>query len=247
MATRDIKTRFVLEGEQSYKRAMSDAASAIKVLNSEQRLAKAEFEATGDAQQYAADQARILKEKIEQQKRAVEAAERALKNLAENGIDKNARQTEAWKTKLNNAKTELLLMQTELNSVSDKMTAVQNGSDEQLGKISKGIDLQNTINAIDNVTRHRETIIKTAAKAAKAVWDMGVDAGQWADNIATLANEAGVDPATYQSWQYASRFIDTSVDDIVKSWRDLDKHLNADKTGDDFREFHRGGAPLVGV
>ena len=51
MPTRDIKTRFKLEGEQEFKRAMSDAASAVKVLNSEEKLAKAQFEATGDAQQ----------------------------------------------------------------------------------------------------------------------------------------------------------------------------------------------------
>ena len=47
MPTREIKTRFKLEGEQAYKRAMTDAANAIKVLNSEEKLAKAQFEATG--------------------------------------------------------------------------------------------------------------------------------------------------------------------------------------------------------
>lgn len=245
---RDIKTRFVLEGEQTYKRAMSDAASAIKVLNSEQKLAEAQFEATGDAQQYAAEQARVLKEKIQEQKRIVEAAETALKNMTENGVDKNSKRVRNWQTKLNYATGELLNMQTELNNVTEKMGTVQEAGDSQLEKISKGIDLQNTINAIDNVTRHIEAIVKAAAKAAKAVWDMGVDAGQWADNIATAANEAGVDPETYQSWQYASRFIDTNVDDIVRSWKDLDKHLNVDKKGDEFREFGAKMAKLgVGV
>lgn len=245
---RDIKTRFVLEGEQTYKRAMSDAASAIKVLNSEQKLAEAQFEATGDAQQYAAEQARVLKEKIQEQKRIVEAAETAMKNFTNNGVDKNSRQVKNWQVKLNNAKGELLNMQTELNNVTEKMGTVQEAGDSQLEKISKGIDLQNTINAIDNVTRHIEAIIKAAAKAAKAVWDMGVDAGQWADNIATAANYAGVDPETYQSWQYASRFIDTNVDDIVRSWKDLDKHLDVDKKGDEFREFGAKMAKLgVGV
>ena len=65
MATREIKTRFKLEGEQEFKRAMSDAANATKVLDSEMKLAKAQFEQTGDAEAYAAEQARILKEKIE--------------------------------------------------------------------------------------------------------------------------------------------------------------------------------------
>ena len=60
MATREIKTRFRLEGESEYRRAMKESADAVKVLASEQKLAAAEFEATGDAQEYAAETARIL-------------------------------------------------------------------------------------------------------------------------------------------------------------------------------------------
>ena len=43
----DIKTRFSLEGEQQFKSAMTNAANAIKVLNSEQKLAKAQFQNNG--------------------------------------------------------------------------------------------------------------------------------------------------------------------------------------------------------
>ena len=242
MPSRDIKTRFVLEGEQEYKRAMTDSANAIKTLNSEQRLAKAEFEATGDAQQYAADQARILKEQIQHQQRAVQAAEDAIKKLTENGVDKNSKQMQQWRTKLNNAKTSLTQMQTRLNKVEGelgeettafgKAESSANSYQEELEKVNKGIDFQNTITAIDNITDHIERVVKAAARAAKAVWDMGVDAGTWADNVATAASQMGVDPETYQSWQYASRFIDTSVEDIEKSWQDIQKNL--DETNLDF-------------
>lgn len=242
MPSREIKTRFVLEGEQEYKRTMSDAANAIKTLNSEQKLAKAEFEATGDAQQYAADQARILKEQIEQQRRAVAAAEDAIKKLTENGVDKNSKQMQTWRTKLNNAKTSLTQMKTRLDKVEGELgeetTAFGKAEtsateyQSEIEKVNKGIDFQNTITAIDNITDHIEKVVKAAARAAKAVWDMGVDAGTWADNVATAAAQMGVDPETYQSWQYASRFIDTSVEDIQKSWQDIQKNL--DETNLDF-------------
>ena len=235
MPTHEMKTRMKLEGEQEFKRAMADAASAIKTLNAEQKLAEAQYEATGDAQQYAADQARILKEKIEEQKKAVNAAEEAMKKLTENGFDKNSKQMREWRQKLSTSQARLIGFQTQLKNVQDEFDKTDekaNGSD-----LANGINFANTIEAIDGITTAIEKVIKFAAKAAKALWDMGVDAGKWADEISTAANEAGLDPETYQSWQYASRFIDTSVDDIVKSWRDLDKHLNADKTGDDFRQF----------
>lgn len=245
MPTRDIKTRFKLEGESEFKRAMSDAASAVKVLNSEEKLAKAQFEATGDAQQYAADQARILKEQIEQQKKAVKAAEDAIKGLTENGVDKNSAQVKKWQLKLNSAKTALLQMQTRLDKVGTELDEEKTGFEDaetagrnfQTGmeEVAKGIDLANAITAIDNVKEHIEAIVRGAARAAKAMWDMGVEGSKWADDLATAANFAGVDVETYQSWQYASRFIDTSVDDIVKNWKDIDSKFS--EGGDTLRDY----------
>ena len=240
MATREIKTRFKLEGEQQFRKAMNEAADSIKVLNAEQKLAKAQFEATGDAQQYAADQSRILKEQIEQQKRAVAAAEEAVKRLTEDGVDPNARIMQTWRTKLNNARTSLTQMQTRLDKVGDELDeektgfegaeTAASGFNSEMEKVAQGVNLQNTITAIDTITGHIEAVVKTAAKASKAVWSMGVDAGKWADDLKTAANQAGVDPETYQSWQYASMFIDTSVDDIVRSWQDIQRNMKEGNT-----------------
>ena len=245
MPTREMKTRFKLEGEGQFRKAMSDAASAVRVLNAEQKLAKAQFEATGDAEQYAADQSRILREQIEAQKKSVEAAEEAVRKLTENGVDKNAKQMQTWRTKLNNARTSLYQMQTRLDKVGDELgeetTGLENaeaaasGFNGEMDKVAKGVDLQNTITAIDNITGHIEAVVRTAARATKAVWGMSADAGKWADELKTAANQAGVDPETYQSWTYASRFVDTAVDDIIKSWRDIDKQLAQE--GDSLYEY----------
>ena len=236
MATRDIKTRFVLEGEQEFKKAMTNSANAIKVLNSEEKLAEARFKATGDAEEYAAEKTRILKEKIAEQEKAVQAAEAALKALTDNGVDPNSRQVLQWRTRLNNAQASLYTMQSRLSDVESGLTSEQaavEGADtatgnfgETLDGIGEGVDFQNLITSIDNITGHIEAVVKAAAKAAKAVWDMGVDAGKWADDLATAASQAGIDVETYQSWQYASQFIDTNVSDIIKSWQDIQKNLD---------------------
>ena len=237
MAKGDIKSRLILEGESEYKRQMADAASALKVLNSEQKLAEAQFEATGDAQQYAADQARILKEEIEHQKKSVEAAEKAVRQLAENGFDKNSKKMQEWQTKLNGSRAKLLMFQNKLKDIGtefDTTDGKMNGSD-----LAKGIDFQNTIMAIDNITRAMENTVRMAARAAKAVWDLGVDASKKADEWLTKSDELGIDVETYQSWLYASRFIDTSVDDITRSWQDIQKKL-----GDTNEEFLRSMAQM---
>ena len=240
MPTRDIKTRFVLEGEQAFKKAMSDSASSIKVLNSEQKLAKAQFEATGDAQEYAAERARILKEEIEQQKKAVAAAENAVKALTERGVEPSSKEMQTWKTRLNNARTALVQMETQLDAVGDELgeesTAFGSASEdadglkESIDKVGEKVDYQNVISAIDSITGALEKAWKNATRAAAAVWGIGAQAGQWADDIKTASEKLGIDAETYQSWQYASTFIDTNVEDITRSWQDIQKNLKENNT-----------------
>lgn len=243
MATREIKTRFKLEGEQEFKRAMSDAANATKVLDSEMKLAKAQFEQTGDAEAYAAEQSRILKEKIEEQKGAVAAAERAMASLAANGVSKNDKTYQMWATRLNNAKTTLTDLETQLGKAEtgfeDVNTAADN-TDSKLDSIDKELRFQNTLKILENVRDRFNQIIRGAARAGKAIWDMESDAGRWADDLATAASQAGMDVETYQSWQYASRFIDTSVDDISKSVRKVEADLKA-STDDVLKTFNQLG------
>ena len=247
MAVKEIKTRFKLEGEQQFKRTMTESAAAVKVLNSEEKLAEAQFKATGDAQSYAAEKSRILKEQIKQQQAAVKAAEDAVKQLTKQGIQPNDKAMQTWKTKLNTAKTNLVNMETQLNKteaeLKEQKTAVEGadtatqGYNDSMDKVAKGVDLQNTITAIDNLKGHIEGIVSKAAQAAKAIWEMGVDSGKWADDLITASTQAGLDVETYQSWQYASRFIDSSVQDIVSSFGDIDKKLKEEgETAKKYRE-----------
>jgi len=224
MAVKELKTRFKLEGEQQFKKAMSDSAAAVKVLNSEEKLAEAQFHATGDAQTYAAEKSRILKEQIKQQESAVKAAEDAVKKLTEQGVQPNAREMQQWQTKLNNARTNLANMQTKLNNVETELgeqkTAVKDAKDEtknyndEMGKVAQGVNLQNTITAIDNLKGHIENVVKKATQAARAMWEMGADSGKWADDLITTASQLNVGVEELQGWQYASKFIDTEVGTI---------------------------------
>ena len=227
-ARREIATRFRLEGEGEYRKAMTDAANALKVLDSEQKLAKAQFEATGDAQAYAAEQARILQEKITEQKRAVQAAEQAIKQLKDNGVSPADKTYQNWAKKLNDANASLTRMQTELSGVEQGMKDTNTEAqamEETFRVIDPETRFQNTLKAVEDMRDRLNGVVKAAARAARAVWDMETDAGKWADNLNTAASQAGLDVETYQSWQYASRFIDTSVEDITKSVRKMESDL----------------------
>lgn len=238
MADREIKTRFRLEGESEYRRAMKESADAIKVLASEQKLAAAEFEATGDAQQYAAETARILKDQIREQERAVQAAQQAVEKLKAAGVEPTDKSMQQWNIRLNTAKTRLANMQTQLGKADtalgtnkeklDQSDGSAKNFGDQLERIGKNIDFTATITAIDNIKGKIESVIKTAAKAAKGFWDMQTDAGKWADDLATAAAKAGMDVETYQSWNYASQLIDTDASKIISTITRLEKDLGSE-------------------
>ena len=163
MASREIKTKLTLDGEQKVKSAMKDSANAIKVLNSEMKVADAQFKATGDAQEHNAEKARILREQIEEQKKAVEAAEQALEAMRAKGVEPNNQAFQRWQTSLNSAKARLIGMQADLsgvesdiNSLSDSMADGETEAENYggaLASINSQVSFETVIRAVDNVRR----------------------------------------------------------------------------------------------
>ena len=239
MAGRNMDTKITVSGEREFSRAMSAAAAEVKALDAEMKLAKAEFQATGNAQKYAATQSQILKAQIAAQKKAVEQAEAAIQQLTAQGVNPQSKAMQTWRTKLANARTSLTQMESKLTQVESGLqgTTTEFGNAEtaasgyqsQLEKISGTIDTQAAIDSIDKITNAIENTVRVAARATKAIIGIASDAGKWADDIKTNSEQLGIDPETYQSWQYASQFIDTSVESIGKSWQDIGKKM---KDGD---------------
>lgn len=227
MAVREIKTRLKLEGEQEFRRALNDAAGAVKTLNAEEKAAEAQFKASGDAAAYQQEKTRILNEKMAEQKKAVEAAQKAVKQLTEQGFAKNSREMQLWRTKLANAQTALAQTEGKLKtlqgSLDNTSTAMDNTSQAaadmkaNLQSIGNQISVKGITDSIGKVEDTVRGTIKTVAGLGKKIWDLEADAASWADQVLTEAEQAGVDVETWQAWQYASEMVDTSVADILSA------------------------------
>jgi chromosome segregation ATPase len=225
---------------ETYKTNVENSKTAISNLDAQMKLAKTQFELTGDKQQYAADKAKILKEKLEEQQQAITDTQSVINLLTAQGLEPSAAEMVEWKTKLADAKLELQNTQTELDNLDTDLAENKDSIDagtgsakdfgDELNRVGSGIDFQNTITSIDNIKGKIEGVIKASAQAIKALWDMGTDAGKWADDLATAAASAGMDVETYQSWQYASKFIDTDVSKITGSITKLEKELGSENT-----------------
>ena len=243
MAEREIKTRFKLDGEQQFRTAMNDAAAAIKVLDSEQKLAQAQFKATGDAEAFATEQTRILNEKIAEQQKAVTAAETAMKQLKDKGVSPTDKTYQAWATKLNTARTRLVNMESQLDQVTGSMVETRVEADatgESLQNVGKKLEWGNTITSLNTLNQALSSVLNTAGRIAAAVWNAEVDASKWADDLATAAAQTGIDVETYQSWEYASQFIDTNVDTIAKAMNRMAKNVGSE-SADLIKVFNKLG------
>lgn len=231
MPEREIKTRFKLDGEAEFRRGMSDAAAAIKVLDSEQKLAEAQFKQTGNAEAFVTEKTRILTEKIAQQKKATETAEKAMKELVDKGVKPTNKTYQEWATRLNTARTRLTDMETQLQNVDGIMQNTRSTAEstgEALSSIGGKIDYANTITSLNTLKTALDNVLTNVERIASAIWSAEVDAGKWADDLATAAAQAGVDVETYQSWQYASQFIDTEAAKIAAAINRTSKNVGSE-------------------
>jgi phage-related protein len=71
--------------------------------------------------------------------------------------------------------------------------------------------------------------------AVKGLADMTAETGVWADDLITLSNQTGIAQETLQGLEYASRFVDVSVEDMTKGMGRLVREMSAAQTaGEDY-------------
>lgn len=238
MANREIKTTLKLEGEQQFRSAMKGAADSIKVLNSEQKLAQAQFEATGNKQQFLADKADILRRKIEEQQKAVKAAQEAVQKLKDKGVEPTNKSMQEWTRKLNDSQAYLVRLQGDLNNTENELQQQGQAFDQagdaaenygqQLENIGAGINFQNVISSLDAVKEKLNGALNAVVDIGKGILDAEKQAAKWADDLLTMAQTTGLDVETLQSWEYAAQLIDTDVQTIINAQDKLLKKMQSD-------------------
>lgn len=92
-------------------------------------------------------------------------------------------------------------------------------------KMSSIMQVDFAAKAAGMVVNAFKTIVSGAIDAGKAILDLTVEAGKYADNLATLAETSNVDVVNLQKWEYASQFIDTEVSTITGSLTKLQVNM----------------------
>ena len=236
MAVREIKTRLSVDGEQAFKRAITDANTSLKNMGTQLTLAAAQFKKDGDAMKFMESRSKTLKAEIGQQQQIVKALEKALEDSTK-AYGANSTKTEKWEAELNRSKAKLIGLQTELNNNENGLDksgrafedATDKAADFQatVSNIGKNVSFATVTGGLDKITSGLENVLKKAINVGVTIKDLFVDAGQWADELTTDATRYGMDTETLQRWQYAAKMVDTPVENIITARDKLTKKMNS--------------------
>lgn len=109
-----------------------------------------------------------------------------------------------------------------------------------LSTIGSELGWEGLSKGIQGINATIDKAVQKVAELSKKIWEAGVDATIWADDLATAAQIYDIDTETLQRWQYASRFVDTSVETIVKAREKLNQSMGSTskETALAFNELH---------
>ena len=167
-----------VEGFSQYKEKMNELIQQGKTLDSEMKKVASTWDENTTAQQKAADKAKVLTERIENQKRQVEA----LRDMAAKAADQygeNSREAQAYKEKLNLAEAALNDLNKELDENQAELKQSAEKTDE-LGDETQeaGKKSETAGKMIEGLGKAAKTAAAVAAAAFAAVAAASVKLGK---------------------------------------------------------------------
>ena len=228
MAT-DITTKMGVTGLSGYKKAMGDAAASVKTLDEALKLNEEQLKLNGDQEVYMANKVRILKDRIEAQRKVVQNAEAALKEMRENGVDPSSKSFQTMQQRVFSAATKLTSMKTELRNVESGAQGAKNETaamNTELQNVGKGIAWQNVSDGLHKITDSLQSGARAAVNFGKKLITSAKGATGYADEIKTIVaqyEDMGLSADRYQRMKNVEEFIDTPVEAILTAQQRMQK------------------------
>lgn len=214
-----------------FKQGMREAQNSVKTLDAELKRSKAEFEATGNKEKYMADQAKLLKQKLEDQKVAIKNAEKALEEMRKNGVHQTSEEYQKMAQQLAAAQTGMYNTQAALNDLNtSQVQAAQSAGQltNNIAGISKKVSLQQVLGGLKSIDNVLKSSANYAIQIGRNLYGGLTEGAAEADDLLTLSLQTGIDVETLQKMTLAGKIFDTSVDTIVAARRKLNRNVQGE-------------------
>ena len=253
-----IDVKMGVSGLSQFKTDINSAKQSLKTLDEQLALTEKEYKATGDAETYMQRKTEQLQSKLDEQKRIVENASKALDDMRTRGVDTSSKSFQEMLRTLTKAKGEMIDTQTELKNLGSSASTAKTDTEQmnsELKNIGKGVAFENVTNGLQSIISKLESGARAAINFGKKVASSAMDSTAWADEILTTATKYGMDADTIQRMRNVSEFIDTDVDTILNAKSRLAKNksnlaellgINAEGMSVD-EAFWKAGAAIQGM
>lgn len=224
-----------VEGFAQYKKNMNELIQQGKTLDSEMKKVASTWDENTDAQQKAADKAKVLTEKVENQRKQVDA----LKDMVEKATaqyGESSKEAQVYKEKLNLAEAALNDMNRELDKSqkeskkAGKIIEAMGKAGEAAGKLLKGMGGMAKAAAATATAAFAATVA-AASKVVSALTSMTVEGSEYADQILTESAVTGLSTDSLQKYHYAAELVDVDVGTITKSLAKNTKQMASAQKG----------------
>ena len=250
-----------VDGENTFKSALSAIDAEIKSLGAGVEAATASMAQMGESEEAAAKKSELLGKQVEanEKKLAIlsqqydaankrlgdlgKALEEAKKSGDPAAIDKatiayNKQAGVVSNLSARMSKTETAIAKTKQEMAANGETTEKTSSrwdrfKESLGNFpsaAQSLALQNVSKGLEGINNAIDSVLGKLKDFGLALWNAGKDASVMADDLLTLSSTTNVSAENLQKWEYASRFIDTSVDTLTGSLSKLTKNMASQST-----------------
>lgn len=246
MATRTVKARVELDGEQKYKQALSELQRGNAVLGSEMRKLQAEYKGNTESTEFLTKKGELLERQLLQQKDKVQTLQDALRNAATQ-YGEASEQTQKWQVKLNNAEAAQYDLEhaiEENNQALEGQGQTMAGLGDTVGDLAGKLGIQlpegarNALNGMQGLSTGTVAVMSVAAAAVaamvsqvKALHEMTLKVAAEVDEIVTESMTAGLSTRTIQELRYAENLIDVSYGTISSAMTKLTRNMAAANSG----------------
>lgn len=246
MAVRDIKARVSIEGEAQYKQALNELNSGNKVLASEMKKLKAEYQGNTDSIEFLTKKGDLLERQLLSQRDKVETLRKAVKAAADAHGEADAR-TQKWLVQLNNAEAQMYDLE---HAIEENNNALK-GEGETMAGLGDTVDglasrlgiklpqsAKDALNGMQGLSAGTVAAMSGAAaavaalsKTISALHKLTVDTAAEVDELLTESMITGLSTTTIQQLKYAEELIDVSYGTISASLTKLGTAMVKAKDG----------------
>lgn len=231
-----VNVKMGVTGVAQFKQNINQAKQSVKTLEAQLALSEKQFKASGDAESYMTEKSELLKAKLEAQKSVVENAEKALKQMADKGVDQSSKAYQDMYRQMLSAKGQMIDTENEMNGIAAAGDNAAEGVEDMnnaLRDVGKGISWQNVTDGLKTITGGMQKVMSKAWQMGEAIVKATLGAGSWADELKTTAAQMStaeytVTPEELQRMRKTANLIDTDVETIVAARSKLLKGLGSD-------------------